>query len=338
MLFSTINRLIHPIDAPHPSDALNLSSKFLDFFQAKVDSIYQQLLQPASPPLYIHVTHRMCLPSFSPVDAPQVVELVTKAKASTCPLDSMPTTLVKLMFIHAVTGCDTTSRIFGIGKKTAFQKFVKGDPVLQSFANAFTVPNQTPEVIDDLGSQVMAVLFGGKCTDSLATMRYNIFSKRVMSASSPVTPRTLKKQQHITQELKEEKYQPHDPDCWSADTISIIITGSEITEEWTGNPPRCTPQNPLEPTRVSRSLSDGTPITPAPKPSSYPKFLSSPATAISLPAGCNLPCEACEGPGGSFPHGLAVVLPPKHRPLRQGRRAQQAGVPVEIRTTGRRES
>ncbi|KAJ8369184.1 hypothetical protein SKAU_G00092120 [Synaphobranchus kaupii] len=95
MLFSTINRLLRPIDAPHPSDALNLCSKFLDFFQAKVDSIYQQFLQPASPPLHIHVTHRMCLPSFSPVDAPQVVELVTKAKASTCPLDSMPTTLVK---------------------------------------------------------------------------------------------------------------------------------------------------------------------------------------------------------------------------------------------------
>ncbi|KAJ8341530.1 hypothetical protein SKAU_G00338210 [Synaphobranchus kaupii] len=95
------------------------------------------------------------------------------------------------MFIHAVTGCDTISRIFGIGKKTAFQKFVKGDPVLQSFANAFTVPNQTPEVIDDLGSQVMAILFGGKCTDSLVTMRYNIFSKRVVSASSPVTPERL---------------------------------------------------------------------------------------------------------------------------------------------------
>ncbi|KAJ8381298.1 hypothetical protein SKAU_G00020760 [Synaphobranchus kaupii] len=95
MLFSTINRLLRPIDAPHPSDALNLCSKFLDFFQAKVDSIYQQLLQPASPPLHTHVTHRMCLPSFSPGDAPQIVELVTKAKASTCPLDSMPTTLVK---------------------------------------------------------------------------------------------------------------------------------------------------------------------------------------------------------------------------------------------------
>ncbi|KAJ8375275.1 hypothetical protein SKAU_G00058550 [Synaphobranchus kaupii] len=103
MLFSTINRLLRPIDAPQPTDALNLSSKFLDFFQAKVDSIYQQLLQPASPPLHIHVTHRMCLPSFSPVDASRVVELVTKAKASTCPLDSMPTTLYLSDRLHAYT-------------------------------------------------------------------------------------------------------------------------------------------------------------------------------------------------------------------------------------------
>ena len=97
----------------------------------------------------------------------------------------------RLIFIHAMTGSDTTSRIFGVGKKTAFQKLVKGDPVLRSCANAFTIPNQTTEVIDDLGCQVMAVLFGGQCTDSLATMRYNTFSKKVVSASSFVTPERL---------------------------------------------------------------------------------------------------------------------------------------------------
>ena len=37
----------------------------------------------------------------------------------------------------------------------------------------------------------MAVLFGGKGADSLATMRYNIFSKKVVSASSVVTPERL---------------------------------------------------------------------------------------------------------------------------------------------------
>ena len=47
------------------------------------------------------------------------------------------------------------------------------------------------EVIDNLGCQAMAVLFGGNGTDSLATMRYNIFSKKVVSASSFVSPERL---------------------------------------------------------------------------------------------------------------------------------------------------
>ena len=93
----------------------------------------------------------------------------------------------QLLFIHAMTGCDTTSRIFGVGKKSAFQKLVKGDPVLQSCANAFTIPNQTTQIIEDLGCQVTSFLFGGNHAHSLDTMRYNIFSKKVVSSSSFVT-------------------------------------------------------------------------------------------------------------------------------------------------------
>ena len=73
------------------------------------------------------------------------------------------------MFIHAMSGSETTSRIFGVGKKTAFKCLAKGDPVLRSSAIAFTISNQTTEVIDNLGCQAMAVPFGGKGTDSLAT-------------------------------------------------------------------------------------------------------------------------------------------------------------------------
>ena len=40
----------------------------------------------------------------------------------------------ELLFIHAYLGCDSTSRIFGIGKKSAFQKLVKSDPVIKSCA------------------------------------------------------------------------------------------------------------------------------------------------------------------------------------------------------------
>ena len=98
----------------------------------------------------------------------------------------------QLMFIHDMTGSDTTSRIFGVGKKTAFQYLAKGDPVLRSCAIAFTIPNQTTEVIDNLGCQAKTVPFGGKGTDSLATMRYNIFSKKIsVSAAWSVTRERL---------------------------------------------------------------------------------------------------------------------------------------------------
>jgi len=80
----------------------------------------------------------------------------------------------QLLFIHAMTNCDTTSQIFGVGKKSAHRKLVKGDPVLQSCANAFTIPNQTTQIIEDLGCQVMYFLFGGKHADSLETMRYRV--------------------------------------------------------------------------------------------------------------------------------------------------------------------
>jgi len=39
--------------------------------------------------------------------------------------------------------------------------------------------------------QVMSFLFGGKNADSLETMRYNIFSKKVVSSSSLVAPERL---------------------------------------------------------------------------------------------------------------------------------------------------
>ena len=43
----------------------------------------------------------------------------------------------QLLFIHAFTGCDSTSRIFGIGKKTAFKKLVKDQPITKKCANCF---------------------------------------------------------------------------------------------------------------------------------------------------------------------------------------------------------
>ncbi|KAK3873784.1 hypothetical protein Pcinc_021209 [Petrolisthes cinctipes] len=96
----------------------------------------------------------------------------------------------QLLFIHTVTGCDT-SRIFSIGKRSAFQKPVNGDLTIKTFANAFLLLNQANSVIEERGCKAMTVLFGGKSTDSLASLRYNLLIKNIVSANSFVTPERL---------------------------------------------------------------------------------------------------------------------------------------------------
>ena len=37
-----------------------------------------------------------------------------------------------MLFVHAFTGCNTTSRIFGISKKSVFQNILKGESVFST--------------------------------------------------------------------------------------------------------------------------------------------------------------------------------------------------------------
>ena len=43
-------------------------------------------------------------------------------------------TCCQLLFVHAFTGCDSTSPIFGVGKKTAFEKIINGHSVMISYS------------------------------------------------------------------------------------------------------------------------------------------------------------------------------------------------------------
>ena len=98
----------------------------------------------------------------------------------------------QLLFLHAYTGCDTTSRIFGVGKKSSvFHKLVKGDATLKYCANSFPLPKQTAASIVIKGCQAMAVIFGDTRTDSLSSLRYNVLGKKVVSSQSFVIPERL---------------------------------------------------------------------------------------------------------------------------------------------------
>jgi len=97
-----------------------------------------------------------------------------------------------LLFIHAILGCDSTSRLFGIGKGMALKK-VKNDT---SFLEQAKVFRQSQEkvgkgIIIVAGEKALVSLYGGKKEESLDMLRYRRFCDKITQNSSPVEPQTL---------------------------------------------------------------------------------------------------------------------------------------------------
>ena len=67
-----------------------------------------------------------------------------------------------LLFLHALTGSDTTSRPFGIGKAAALRK-LRNCPELQHLAQVFLqVQSVSLEDMQSAGERVLVLLYGGK--------------------------------------------------------------------------------------------------------------------------------------------------------------------------------
>lgn len=84
-----------------------------------------------------------------------------------------------ILFIHAITGCDTTSAPFGQGKKKVVKLYQK-TPLLHSLASTFSDPDASDSQITAAGIQFLIILYGGnEVTDSLDSLRYELFAKSV---------------------------------------------------------------------------------------------------------------------------------------------------------------
>ena len=68
-------------------------------------------------------------------------------------------------------GCDTTSRLFGIGKGTILKKF-KANVELQKAAEVFDSTLSTSTQIELAGERVLVVMHGGKNNESLNSLRH----------------------------------------------------------------------------------------------------------------------------------------------------------------------
>lgn len=95
-----------------------------------------------------------------------------------------------LPFIHAICGCDTTSRLFGIGKGTALKK-AQTDSYFRQQANVFSKANRRAQDIRDAGEKAFVCLYGGRQNEGLDIIRIGKFGSKVAKSRAIVQVQNL---------------------------------------------------------------------------------------------------------------------------------------------------
>ena len=135
-----------------------------------------------------------------------------------------------LMFIHAVTGCDTVSALYGQGKKKAFQ-LVQKDVNNFQFLDCFLNPESTKEQIASAGERFMLQLYGAHKMQSLDRLRYISYNHAIRKST-------------LSSSFKLESLPPT-----SAAAKQHSYRTFHTVQQWLGNP--------VNPTEWGWTLADG---------------------------------------------------------------------------------
>ena len=91
-----------------------------------------------------------------------------------------------LLFLHAMTSCDTTSRLYGVSKATALKKF-ENVPRFREQANTFSCHSAVSDVV----AAGEKALFGGKPGVGLDSLRYQRYFEKLAAKKSHIQPQNL---------------------------------------------------------------------------------------------------------------------------------------------------
>ena len=94
-----------------------------------------------------------------------------------------------ILFAHAILACDSTSRLYGLGKGMAI-KLLCNNTHFQIAANVFSNPDATPANVIMAGENSIALLYNGCLGDRLDSLRLPRFYRKVGSSTAHVQPRT----------------------------------------------------------------------------------------------------------------------------------------------------
>ena len=87
--------------------------------------------------------------------------------------------LPRILSIHDLFGCDTTSQINGFGQnKIVNMKDPTKDQLLWQLMDALVESNQMPNDVVDCGKKILLKLYGTKTETSLNKMGYLLYKKK----------------------------------------------------------------------------------------------------------------------------------------------------------------
>ena len=75
-----------------------------------------------------------------------------------------------ILFLHALLGCDTTSRLYGIGKSASIKKF-KSSQEFRQIAEVFAAKDMPKEAVIAAGENALKHIYGGESDDTLDQLR-----------------------------------------------------------------------------------------------------------------------------------------------------------------------
>jgi len=86
------------------------------------------------------------------------------------------TYLIQVVFIHAIAGCDSISRLYGIGKAAPLSK-IQCSEKFNRISEVFMKYN-AKENITDAGETALVLLYNGNSGDDLDALRYKWFQEK----------------------------------------------------------------------------------------------------------------------------------------------------------------
>ena len=97
---------------------------------------------------------------------------------------------LNILFVHALPGCDTTSRVHGIGKGVPLKK-LKSREEFCELAGVFNRADATKEEIIAAGEKALLHLYNAESAESLNYLRYTRFCQKVATGNASLQPENL---------------------------------------------------------------------------------------------------------------------------------------------------